>query len=119
MALLGWALSLTAAYWLITLAEQQKDFTRTLGKIIAWVIIVVCILGLLAHLGKHGKHQGGRMGHGWAQGYPGGGRGGWQKWNRGGWSRGGGKHHGDESCSKGKCDKGGDEGDEDHDEDDD
>jgi hypothetical protein len=118
MALLGWALSLTAAYWLITLAEQQKDFTRTLGKIIAWVIIVVCILGLLSRMGHHGK--GGRgSACAFSQGHKGE-WGGKQGWNRHGWSRGGGKHHGDESCSESKRDKGDDEGDDDdHDEDDD
>ena len=89
MQLLGWAVALGVGYWIMTHADQQKDFTRILGKILAWLIIVVCVLGLLANLGKHAKKHGQSacvFSQGQHMGGPGGWKhqGGWQKWNRGG-----------------------------------
>ena len=106
MQLLGWALALTAAYWVITLADQQKDFTKILGKVIAWLIIVVCVLGLLVNLGKHGKKNG-QSSCAFSQGHPGGGpgawkkHGGWGKWKNGGEGRSW-KHDGDSKDGDGK-----------------
>jgi hypothetical protein len=48
----GYLVSLAVGYWVFTLAEKEKGFSKTLGKIVAWTILVVSLLGPLCIAGK-------------------------------------------------------------------
>ena len=43
--LVAFLITLAVGYWLLTLAEKQGGLTKTLGRIFAWIIIVVSLLG--------------------------------------------------------------------------
>jgi len=45
MHILGYVIALAIGYWMRTLADQQKNFTKTLGKILSWIVIIVCLVG--------------------------------------------------------------------------
>ena len=43
--IVAFLISLAVGFWLLTLAEKQNDYTKTLGKVFAWIIIAVSLLG--------------------------------------------------------------------------
>ncbi len=47
--------TLAVGYWVLTLAESQKNLTKQIGKIIAWVIIAVSVMGPLCIAGSRMK----------------------------------------------------------------
>jgi hypothetical protein len=79
-SIVAFLISLAVGYWLLTLAEKQGGLTRTLGRVFAWIIIVVSLMGPLGlaasawcrhcHGGRYGYsdrcswHQGGWQGQG-------------------------------------------------------
>ena len=40
-------ITLAVGYWVMTLAEKEKNRTKTIGKVIAWIIILVSFFGPL------------------------------------------------------------------------
>lgn len=50
--IVAYLVSLAVGYWVFTLAEKEKGFTKTLGKVVAWTILVVSLLGPLCIAGK-------------------------------------------------------------------
>ncbi|SRR5665213_1275716 len=43
--IVAYLITLAVGYWILTKAENEKDFTKTIGKVIAWIIIVISLLG--------------------------------------------------------------------------
>lgn len=43
--IVAYLITLAVGYWILTKAENEKDFTKIIGKVIAWIIIVVSLLG--------------------------------------------------------------------------
>ena len=50
--IVAYLFGLALGYWVLTLAEKEKNFNKKLGKTIGWVIIVVSILGPLCLAGS-------------------------------------------------------------------
>jgi hypothetical protein len=44
-SVVAYLVSLAVGYWVLTLADKQEANTKTLGKVFAWIIIVVSLLG--------------------------------------------------------------------------
>jgi len=74
----GFMISLAAGYWLLTLAEKEGGLVKTLGRVLAGIIIVVSLLGPVFKLAgafyrhSHGDGCGfamGRHGHGGGWGH--------------------------------------------------
>lgn len=49
--IVAYLIGLAVGYWVLTLADKQMGFTKTIGKIIAWIIMVVSICGPLCIAG--------------------------------------------------------------------
>jgi len=45
--IVAYLISLAVGYWVLTLADKQKNLTKTVGQVIAWAIISVSVLGPL------------------------------------------------------------------------
>jgi hypothetical protein len=45
--IVAYLISLAVGYWVLTLADKQKNLTKTVGQVIAWAIISLSILGPL------------------------------------------------------------------------
>ncbi|HVZ81864.1 MAG TPA: hypothetical protein VHE12_13840 [bacterium] len=45
--IVAYLISLAVGYWILTLADKQSGFTKTLGKVVAWIILVVSLAGPL------------------------------------------------------------------------
>jgi hypothetical protein len=43
--IVAYLITLAVGYWILTKAENEKDFTKIVGRVIAWIIIVVSLLG--------------------------------------------------------------------------
>jgi hypothetical protein len=43
--IVAYLITLAVGYWILTKAENEKDFTKIIGRVIAWIIIVVSLLG--------------------------------------------------------------------------
>lgn len=43
--IVAYLISLAVGYWVLTLADKQKDLTKTIGRVIAWIIIAVSLIG--------------------------------------------------------------------------
>lgn len=50
--IVSYLVGLAVGYWVLTLADKQTGFTKTLGKVVAWVILVVSLMGPLCLGGK-------------------------------------------------------------------
>lgn len=50
--IVAYLVSLAVGYWVLTLADKQNGFTKTLGRVIGWIILVVSLLGPLCLAGK-------------------------------------------------------------------
>jgi hypothetical protein len=50
--IVAYLIGLAVGYWVLTLAEKEKNFNKTLGKIIGGIIIVVSLIGPLCIAGK-------------------------------------------------------------------
>ena len=50
--IVAYLIGLAVGYWVLTLADKEKDFTKTVGKVIGWVIIVVSFFGPLCLAGS-------------------------------------------------------------------
>lgn len=50
--IVAYLISLAVGYWVFTLAEKEKGFAKTLGKVVAWTILVVSLLGPLCLAGQ-------------------------------------------------------------------
>jgi hypothetical protein len=50
--IVAYLVGLAVGYWVLTLAEREKNFTRTVGKVIGWIIIVVSFFGPLCLTGS-------------------------------------------------------------------
>jgi hypothetical protein len=48
----AYLVSLAVGYWVLTLADKQNGFTKTLGKVVGWIILVVSLCGPLCMAGK-------------------------------------------------------------------
>lgn len=44
-SVVAYMVGLAVGYWVLTLADKQNNTTKTLGKVFAWIIIVVSLLG--------------------------------------------------------------------------
>jgi len=45
--ILSYLVGLAVGYWVLTLADKQTGFTKTLGKVLAGIILVVSLVGPL------------------------------------------------------------------------
>ena len=43
--IVAYLIALAVGYWVMTLAEKEKDHVKTIGKVIAWIIIVISLVG--------------------------------------------------------------------------
>jgi hypothetical protein len=43
--IVAYLITLAVGYWILTKAESEKDHVKTIGKVIAWIIIVVSLIG--------------------------------------------------------------------------
>jgi hypothetical protein len=41
--IVAYLISLAVGYWILTLAEKEKDHTKVIGRVIGWIIIVVSL----------------------------------------------------------------------------
>lgn len=41
----GYLIGLAVGYWVLTHADKQKGHTKTIGQVVAWIILVVCLSG--------------------------------------------------------------------------
>ena len=63
--IVAYLIGLTVGYWVLTLAEKEKDLTKTIGRVIAWIIIAVSLIGPVCVMATACC----RHGHGSACGY--------------------------------------------------
>jgi hypothetical protein len=45
--IVAYLFSLAVGYWVLTLADKEKNLNRKIGKWIGWIIIVVSVCGML------------------------------------------------------------------------
>jgi hypothetical protein len=45
--IVAYLFSLAVGYWVLTLADKEKNTNKTIGKWIGWIIIVVSVCGML------------------------------------------------------------------------
>ena len=50
--IVAYLVSLVVGYWVLTLADKQSGFTKTLGRVVGWIILVVSLVGPLCLAGK-------------------------------------------------------------------
>jgi len=50
--IVAYLVSLAVGYWVLTLAEKEKNNTKKIGKVIGWIIIVVSLIGPLCLAGS-------------------------------------------------------------------
>ncbi len=50
--IVAYLLSLAVGYWVLTLAEKEKNNTKKIGKVIGWIIIVASLIGPLCLAGS-------------------------------------------------------------------
>lgn len=50
--ILAYLIGLALGYWVLTLAEKEKNHTKTIGRAIGWIIIVVSFIGPLCLAGS-------------------------------------------------------------------
>ena len=50
--IVAYLVSLAVGYWVLTLSDKQSGFTKTLGRVVGWIILVVSLLGPLCLAGK-------------------------------------------------------------------
>jgi hypothetical protein len=50
--ILSYLVGLALGYWVLTLADKQNGFTKKLGQLVGWVILVVSLMGPLCLGGK-------------------------------------------------------------------
>ena len=48
----AYLISLAVGYWVLTLADKQKNLVKTVGLVIGWAIIVISALGPLCVAGS-------------------------------------------------------------------
>ncbi len=74
-SIVGYLISLAVGYWLLTLAEKENGLVKTLGRVLAGIVIVVSLLGPICKVAMGvARHS---MGGGYAMGHHGWGRGSW------------------------------------------
>lgn len=56
--IVAFLISLAVGYWVLTLAEKQSGFTKTLGQVFAGIIIVVSLLGPVGVVASAFCHRG-------------------------------------------------------------
>lgn len=80
--IVAYLITLAVGYWILTKAENEKDFTKIIGKVIAWIIIVVSLLGPVCAVTSAvcRNHDGAACG------------------SQGPWAGGGWRHHGMDNC---------------------
>src|SRR5581483_845028 len=73
--IVAFLISLAVGYWLFTLADKQSGFTKTLGQVLAWIIIVISLLGPVCIVTRAicshvcGERGGYAMGNHWGGGW--------------------------------------------------
>ena len=50
--IVAYLISLAVGYWVLTLADKEKNNTKKIGKVIGWIIIVVSLIGPLCLAGS-------------------------------------------------------------------
>ena len=50
--IVAYLISLAVGYWVLTLAEKEKNTNKKIGKVVGWIIIVVSLIGPLCITGS-------------------------------------------------------------------
>ncbi|HUO58305.1 MAG TPA: hypothetical protein VMV05_09020 [bacterium] len=50
--IVAYLISLAVGYWVLTLADKEKNNTKKIGQVIGWIIIVVSLIGPLCLAGS-------------------------------------------------------------------
>ena len=50
--IVAYLFSLALGYWVLTLADKQKNLVKTVGMVVGWAIIVISALGPLCVVGS-------------------------------------------------------------------